>query len=376
MPNDVENPSDIVNADELARPSSSRRDPELLREAITAWLATKVDGDAWVTDVQIPSANGMSSETILIDADWAGRSHHLVARIAPQPDSDPVFPHYDLDRQFRVIAHVAAATDVPVPALYWSEPEPGFLGAPFFVMGRVEGEIPPDVMPYTFGSWVGDASDEQRALLQTETIRVLAQIHQCPVPGGLDMPHGDETPLQAHIRRLREFYEWTIKGRNGSPLIDHGLTWVADNLPEESDAVLTWGDARIGNVIYTDFQPSAVLDWEMAAYGPRELDIAWLIFLHRFFQDLAESAGMPGLPGLLRREDVAEEYAKISGHHPQDLDFYTTYAALIHAVVMFRIQCRAIDFGQAHAPFDPDDMILHRATLEAMLAGTYWENVK
>ena len=32
--------------------------------------------------------------------------------------------------------------------------------------------------------------------------------------------------------------------------------------------------ARIGNVMYKDFEPVGVLDWEMAALGPREMDIA------------------------------------------------------------------------------------------------------
>lgn len=363
-------------ADEVARPSSSKRDPESLRESLAGWLVTRLDGPATVTRVDVPAANGMSSETILLDAEWAGQTHHLVARIAPQPDSDPVFPAYDLDRQFRIIAHVARSTDVPLPTLYWSETDPSFLGAPFFVMGRVDGDVPPDVMPYTFGSWVSEASDDDRTLLQNETIRVISEIHRCPVPPLLDLPVGDETPLQAHIRRLREFYEWAATGRTGSPLIERALTWLTDNLPEESDAVLSWGDSRIGNIIYSDFRPRAVLDWEMASYGPRELDLAWLIFLHRFFQDLAGLAGLAGIPSFLRRDDVVAQYTRLTGYQPRDLDFYTAYAAIIHAVIMFRIQCRAINFGQAQAPADPDDMILHRATVEAMLAGTYWENIK
>lgn len=364
------------NADEVARPTSSQRDPESLRGALTHWLATKVDGPSEVTKVEMPSANGMSSETILVDAAWAGQPHRLVVRVAPQPDSDPVFPAYDLDQQFAIIAHVADATDVPLPALYWSEPDPAVLGAPFFVMGRVDGDVPPDVMPYTFGSWVSEASDEQRALLQTETVRVLGQVHDCPVPAQLARPASGETPLQAHIRRLREFYDWATDGRPGSPLIERGFTWLADNRPVESDAVLTWGDARIGNIIYDDFRPRAVLDWEMAAYGPRELDVAWLIFLHRFFQDITELAGLAGIPSLLRRDDIVAEYTALTGYEPRDLDYYTAYAALIHGVIMYRIQCRAIDFGQATAPDNPDDMILHRATIEAMLAGTYWTDVK
>ena len=368
--------NDVTDPNEVARPSSSRRDPDWLRSRLSEWLSTVAPSPATITRLEIPSANGMSSETIVLDAEWDGTEHHLVARVAPMPESDPVFPTYDLDRQFRIIEHVATTTYVSLPTLYWSEPDPSALGAPFFLMGRVDGEVPPDVMPYTFGSWVSEASTEQRQTLAEKTIETLAMIHSAPVPEELlDSPEPGETPLRAHVRRLREFYAWAADGRAGSPLIDRGFAWVDDQLPDESDPVLTWGDARIGNVIYRDFAPVAILDWEMAAYGPRELDVAWMIFLHRFFQDLAEMAGMPGLPDFLRREDVASVYTRVSGHAPADLDFYITYAALIHAVVMYRIQSRAIHFGQADEPADTDDMILHRATLEAMLAGTYWAGV-
>ncbi|MXP22961.1 phosphotransferase [Gordonia sp. HNM0687] len=362
---------------EVARPTASRRDPKWLRTRLAEWLPQAVGGPATVRHLEVPSANGMSSETLVLDADWDGDVHQLVVRVAPLPESDPVFPAYDLDRQFRIIEHLSATTDTALPQLYWSEPDPAALGAPFFVMGRVEGLVPPDVMPYTFGSWLTEADDAQRALLTGKTLETLAMIHAADVPDNvLDPPSPGETPLQAHVRRLRDFYRWTSAGRPGSPLIERGFRWVAEHLPDESTPVLTWGDARIGNIIYRDFVPVAVLDWEMAAYGPRELDVAWLIFLHRFFQDLTEMAGLPGLPTFLRRDDVVRTYERISGHELRDLDFYLTYAALIHAVVMFRIQCRAIHFGQAEQPAYTDDMIMHRATLESMLAGTYWEHIR
>jgi aminoglycoside phosphotransferase (APT) family kinase protein len=114
----------------------------------------------------------------------------------------------------------------------------------------------------------------------------------------------------------------------------------------------------------------------MAALGPREIDLAWMIFLHRFFQDLAEQAGLPGMPTFLQRDDAAATYAQASGYEPRDLDFFTLYAALRHAIVMTRVMYRSIHFGEAELPEDPDDMILHRPTLEAMLAGTYWSNIR
>ena len=55
--------------------------------------------------------------------------------------------------------------------------------------------------------------------------------------------------------------------------------------------MLNWGDARVGNILYRDFAPIAVLDWEMATVGPREVDLAWMIFLHAFFHDMAVTFG-------------------------------------------------------------------------------------
>ena len=138
--------------------------------------------------------------------------------------------------------------------------------------------------------------------------------------------------------------------------------------------VLSWGDARIGNIIYRGFEPAAVLDWEMAALGPRELDVGWFIFLHRFFQDIAEFFGAEGLPGFLRRSNVERCYRELSGQPLRDLDFYLVYAAVRHAIVMARIKRRMIHFGEDEVPADPDDYVLHRASLEQLLAGTYrWD---
>jgi aminoglycoside phosphotransferase (APT) family kinase protein len=119
----------------------------------------------------------------------------------------------------------------------------------------------------------------------------------------------------------------------------------------------------------------AVLDWEMAAIAPREVDLAWMIFLHRFFEDIATVMELPGMPGFLHRSSVEARYAERSGHTPRDMDFYLTYAALRHAVVMSQVQRRAIAFGAAEMPADVDDLIMHRATLAEMLDGTYWDRV-
>ena len=366
----------------VARPQASRLDPAALQQRLERWMARQLPAGAapHIAALDVPASNGMSSETVLFDATWveAGvtQTAALVARVAPDPSTVPVFPTYDLDRQFQVVRLVGATSSVPVPRVYWSEPDAAALGAPFFVMERVDGRVPPDVMPYNFGSWLSEASPAEQAQLQNATVRVLADLHA--VDGAahtfafLASARPGATPLRRHRADQWAFYEWAGAGLR-LPLLERCFAWLEEHWPaDEGPTVLSWGDARIGNVIYREFDPVAVLDWEMAALGPRELDLGWMIFLHRFFEDIATTLGLPGMPNFMRRDDVAATYESMTGHTPRDLDFYTMYAALRHGIVMSRVQQRAIHFGEATMPDDVDDLVMHRATLEAMLAGTYW----
>ena len=48
-------------------------------------------------------------------------------------------------------------------------------------MDHVEGLVPPDVLPYTFGgNWFADAPAERRRELQDATVSVLASLHSIP----------------------------------------------------------------------------------------------------------------------------------------------------------------------------------------------------
>lgn len=383
------------------RPRTTTRDPAELRSRLAAWVDGWLPG-ASVGPLTVPPTNGMSSETVLFELTRPdGGVQPCVLRLAADVNAYAVFPHYDMARQYRTIQLVAERTEVPVPRLLRLEPDPGPLGAAGFLMERVEGRVPPDVMPYTYGgNWLFDATAAERGQLEQATLEMLAQLHAVPaegdaaflghpaapgaaVPGaaapgaavpGAAVPDGPrDSPLRRHVADQRAYYAWVVDGRPRSPLIERAFERLEELWPQqEGPAVLSWGDARIGNIIYQGFEPVAVLDWEMAALGPRELDLAWLIFLHRFFQDLTESSGLPGMPDFLERGRICARYAELTGHTPSDLDFHLLYAALRHAVVMLRIGYRQMHFGEAPTPADPDRLIMHRAALEAMVEGRYW----
>jgi aminoglycoside phosphotransferase (APT) family kinase protein len=375
--NDTPDQPDYV----VDRPQTSTRDYEVLRTQLEAWLQERLPG-AKISELTVPSSNGMSSETVLFDVDVPGEvSRNLVARIAPDPAADPVFQNYDMELQFRTMEMVKEHTDVPVPIVHWLETDQRAIGAPFFVMERIEGIVPPDVMPYTFGdNWFFDASPEQQELLERRAIGVLALLHELSPegPASFLVPSGDErSALRRHVDEQRDYYEWVAKDGKRSPLIELGFEWLDDHWPaREGDPVFSWGDARIGNMMFENFAPVAVLDWEMASVGPREIDLGWMIYIHRFFQDLVEDLGMPGLPHVLRRTAVAAYYEQLTGYTPRDLDFFTLYAALRHGIVMFRIARRQATFGESEMPENPDEAILHHVHLRKMIEGDYWGKVE
>jgi aminoglycoside phosphotransferase (APT) family kinase protein len=314
----------------------------------------------------------MSSETVLFDVAWGRVSKALVARIAPDDADVPVFPTYDLDRQFRVIRLVGERTAVPVPTTLWSEPDPSHLGAPFFVMERVDGQVPPDVSPYPFGgNWLFDASPPDQRRLQDRTVEVLAGVHSLSGEladlAFLEFDEPGDTPLRRHVAHTRTWYDFSTDGWRRSPLVERGFAWLDEHWPDETPAVLSWGDSRVGNILYRDFEPVAVLDWEMVGVGPREVDVGWLINAHRVFQGMVSAHGRPGMPDFLRTKDVADHYERVSGHRLVDLDWYLAYAAVQFGIVALRTGRRSIHFGQRGEPDDLDEILYNRATLERLV---------
>jgi aminoglycoside phosphotransferase (APT) family kinase protein len=362
----------------------SSRDRSEVRARLEGWLATRLPAGASprITSLEGTSANGMSSETLLFDATWledgATRHRRLVARLAPGEHDVPVFPRYDLGRQFEAIRLVGELTEVPVPPVWWSEPDAAAIGSPFFVMGRVDGRVPPDVMPYNFGdSWLHDADERDQRHLQDATVEVIAGLHAIDRPAErfafLAPDTAGATPLRRRVAVTRDWYEFAAGDGFRSPLVERGFAWLDDHWPaDEGDVVMCWGDSRIGNVMYDEFDPVAVLDWEMATLGPRELDVTWLIYAHRMFEDLAAQLDLGGMPGFLRAEDVAARYESLTGHSPRHLAWYGTYAALQYAIVFLRTGARSVHFGETEMPTAVDELIMNREPLERMLAGTYW----
>lgn len=367
--------------DNVSRLRRSSRDVTTLPVVMSRWLSTVLPGGV-TPEVTVESgvdSTGMSSETIIVTTRWHQDGQpveqKLVARVAPAIEDVPVFPSYRLDHQFEVMRRVGEFTDVPVPRVRWIETTGDVLGTPFFVMDYVEGVVPPDVMPYTFGNnWFADAPADRQRELQDATVEVLAKLHSIPDAertfGFLSEGLTGDTALRRHFTWVRSWYDFAVPDIGRSPLLERTFEWLQAHWPHQaagSEPVLLWGDARVGNVLYREFRPVAVLDWEMVTLGPRELDVAWLIFAHMVFEELAGLATLPGLPGVLREDDVRATYRRLTGVELGDLHWFYAYSAVMWACVFMRTGARRVHFGEVEKPDDVESLFYHGALLKRLL---------
>jgi len=366
--------------EDIGRLEHSSRDLSTLPDLMSGWLSTVMPGGIRpeITVESGVDSNGMSSETIILtgrwDEDGRRREEKWVARVAPTAQDVPVFSSYRMDHQFDVIRLVGEQTDVPVPRVRWLEPTGSVLGTPFFLMDYVEGQVPPDVMPYTFGNnWFADSPAARQRELQDSTVEVIAKIHSIPQPektfGFLD-DGSEPNALRRNLNWLQSWYQFAVPDIGRSELLERALAWLEANFPADvaaEDPVLVWGDSRVGNVLYSDYRPVAVLDWEMAVLGPREMDVAWIIFAHMVFQELAGLAGLPGLPDFMREDDVKATYSGLTGAELGDLHWFHVYSGVIWACVFMRTSARRVRFGEIEKPDDVESLFYHGSVLKRLI---------
>lgn len=349
-------------------PVPDQRDRELTRATLQDWLRGKLPAarNVEVSGVQVPASNGFSAETLMFDATWqepggGSRKDRLVAKVAPT--GFQIFPEPRFAEQFRLL-QILAGTTIPVPAVHWHEPDPGVLGAPFYVMTRVDGDVPTDMPPYHTGGWLTEVSPAERERIWWAGVGVLTQVHELDV-GTLGLEFVDQagfgpTGLRQRLAYYEHYLNWAYEG--SVPVAQAALRWLQEHRPAETrPPVLLWGDSRIGNIIFSGGQAAAVLDWEMATLGQPEEDLAWFLLLDRHH---SEGVGVQRLPGFPDAASTIARYEQLSGRSLTDMDYYEVLSAMKFAVVMARI-------GQLFINYDlvpPDNDFPYNNTATQLLA--------
>jgi aminoglycoside phosphotransferase (APT) family kinase protein len=324
-------------------PDIDQRDPDEVAAILTRWLATKTGSAAAteVFDVQAPSSNGFSNETILCRTRTAGAAaateKRLVVRVAPTKHL--LFLDAQFSTQYRVMRTLSdGGTGIPLPSLGWYEEDPQYLGVPFFTMDHVEGDVPADNLPYTMEGWVIEATPEQQERMWWSGIEALAAVHRTDwrslglewLVAGAAEPPG----IAQQMAYYRRFLDWAADGLR-VPILESTWQWLVEHRPTEAgEVVLSWGDSRIGNIIWDNFGAAAVLDWEMASLGQPEMDLGWWLYFDRQF---SEGLGVPRPAGFGSHKDTIERYSELIGRPMQNIFFYEVFSGFRFAVVMLRL---------------------------------------
>ncbi|HVN50157.1 MAG TPA: phosphotransferase family protein [Acidimicrobiales bacterium] len=336
------------------------RDPDATAAVLARWL-DEVAGveHPTVTDVSIPGSTGWSNETVLFEATWGSggprRARRLVARIAPS--GHRVFPDDTFARQHAVMRGLAERSAVPMARIHWLEPDPTWFGRPFWVMDHVAGDIPSDAPPYAGGGWIHDATVDQQAQVWWSGVDAMARIHGVDV-AGLGLPAGTlpaDGTLDGHLDHYERYLAW---GEDGEPY-DLGREALAvlrrDRPPEPPEGTcLIWGDSRLSNLVYRDFEVAAVLDWEMCGLGDPLQDLGYWLFAD---QTLTTGSGCTRLPGFPSAAETAARWSATTGRSTEALPYYLLFAGFRFTVIMLRMGALLAETGFVGPEFARDNLV-------------------
>lgn len=372
--------------------------PDLSIPNLRKWLIDRLDGvsDVAIGEPETPKS-GYSAETIIFPAEITRKSAPSEAVSPPagspragsprtgsqrarqteqnnpevskfvlrrETPEQPVYPaqnpdiEVEISIQYRAMEAVTAATDVPIAPLHGYESDPEVLGAPFFVMGYVPGEVPVEDPNYTLSGFFHDARPAQRNALLRAGIETMADIHRIDwQTADFDwlVPEGITPGTSYQLRLWEKAAEEALDGRS-LPILERGFQWLRENLPEDSPLGVGWGDARPGNIIWQNFAPACVTDFEAAAIVPPEFDLGWWLMFDRWSHDHIGGPRLEGEPSLEQQRDHYLAYAQSSGGYssiPETNIFYQeVFAAARYAAIVVRVMNRSVTRGELPADND------------------------
>lgn len=260
----------------------------------------------------------------------------------------------DMAREFRIISGLNRAFPLAPKALHFCD-DPQVLGVPFFIMefrpGTVIGaDLPEEII----ANW--DEEEPIGVILSRHLVGILADLH------ALDPSHVNLDKLgkpEGFIRRT--LGGWTKRAglawdRKPPVALAEIVGWLERYAPVDSKSTLIHNDFKLDNVILdsASLSPVAVIDWDMGTQGSPLYDLAVLLsywtersdppVMHELRQMPSASHGFP------TREQVVNDYSRLTDTPMTDLVFFRVLATLRIAVV----------FKQLHRRFLTGDTNNHR----------------
>jgi aminoglycoside phosphotransferase (APT) family kinase protein len=291
-------------------------------------------GKGRVTVEQFPS--GYSNLTYLVRV---GDRSVILRR---PPFGVEIATAHDMGREYRILSGLRPVWPKVPEALAFCA-DPAVLGAPFYVMERVEGVILRKGLPESM-----IPEPQLAARIAGELVATLVELHEVDVAAAclsdLGRPEG-------YARRQVE--GWTKRYRQAEtdrvPEADEVAAWLAAAILAQSDATLIHNDFKHDNVVLDPEGWSkviAVLDWEMATLGDPLMDLGTSLAYWVQPGDppavLATRLSPTTWPGTPSRSEIVDLYARLSGRDVHDIVFYYAFGLFKVAVIVQQLYARYV----------------------------------
>lgn len=256
------------------------------------------------------------------------------------PFGSKVKSAHDMGREHKVLTALSESYGKAPKPLIYTEDE-SIIGAPFYIMERVEGTILRKGSGYasTLGEkMIGDISES--------LVNAMVELH------GLDYDAIGLGQLGRPVGYAeRQVSGWTKRyvGSKTEEMVElqQVAKWLAQRVPKETDASLIHNDFKHDNVVLDSDDLTkvlALLDWEMCTVGDPLMDLGTTLAYWTDENDppVMQLAGdLPSsLPGNPNREELIAMYEKKSGRKMEDPVFYYAYGLFKIAVVVQQIYYR------------------------------------
>lgn len=314
-------------------------------EALGRYLDDRVPG-AGPFEVERLRA-GHSNETFFVRRS----GHEWVLRRPPAGAFLPTA--HDVLREHRVLAALAD-TPARVPRVLLACNDESVIGAPFYLMERVDGFVVRDRLPEAY-----DEADRRR--IGEELVDALAEVHAVDWRAvGLEGWGRPTGYLERQLRRWSGQLELTLPLTRDLPDLLAVGEWLRGRVPDSPPSTVVQGDYKLDNVMLGAAEPRlvAILDWEMSTIGDPLADLGWMLSFWREPGDpvdpvLSERTEVTRLPGFSSREELIDRYRDRTGRDLQDVAWYTVLAIWKLAILLEGSYARHLS-GVTDDPFFAD----------------------
>jgi aminoglycoside phosphotransferase (APT) family kinase protein len=257
---------------------------------------------------------------------------------------------HDMGREHRIISALQKS-DVPVPPVLGMCEDLGVTGAPFYVMGFVNGHVLRDEAAAT-----SLLSSSARAHASQSIVDTLVAIHS------VDLDKVGLSDLGRHegyiSRQLRRWYgQWETQRTRDLPAVDRVFEALSQRIPQQGPATIVHGDYRLDNcMVDSQGEVVAVLDWEICTLGDPLADLGLLMVYWTGPGDegSAWAGRSTAVEGFWDRQQLADRYGEVSGRDLTNLDFYVAFAFWKLACILEGVYARYL--GGALGDRDPAEL--------------------